>query len=413
MNSKLRPIILAGGSGKRLWPLSTEERPKQFIPLFRDLSLFDLSLQRFNKNSLFKKPIIVTSNKYLSFINDSLTRTGIEAETIILEPEARNTLPAITSAVLLSLEKYPSENFFIAPSDHYISTNKKFHEACIKAKDTLKKRGLILLGIKPDRPSSEYGYISIEMTENTVSSVNSFIEKPDIKFSEQLIKKPNIYWNSGMFIFNGKWFIEELQDIDGLMFSSISASLSLGKTKGEIFMPNKSLFKEVRNESFDKGFVEKNNNISMIILDAGWSDLGSWATLSALHKDPDSHMTLYNEDNCARIDTPWGYFETLQETDISKLKLLSVLPNQKISLQKHEHRRETWYIINGKAEVTKGEKKITLQTGDSIIIEQNEVHRLENLGEELLQVIEVQTGSYFGEDDIIRLEDSYGRTDLH
>ena len=151
----------------------------------------------------------------------------------------------------------------------------------------------------------------------------------------------------------------------------------------------------------------------MIELNAGWSDLGTWSALGALQRDPGSDMTLYAEGSCYRSEKPWGYFETLMETHISKVKLLHVLPGERLSLQKHKHRNETWYVVQGVAKVTKDKEKFTMETGDSVIIEKNQLHRLENSGVIPLQIIEVQTGSYFGEDDIIRLEDSYGRADLH
>jgi mannose-1-phosphate guanylyltransferase/mannose-6-phosphate isomerase len=413
MDNKLRPILLAGGSGSRLWPLSTEDKPKQFIPIFKEFSLFDLSLQRLNKNSLFKKPIIVTSDKYIQYVNDSLLRTGIEAEKIILEPEAKNTFPAITMAVILGLKKNSSENFFIAPSDHYISLNKKFYDSCIQAESSMRNTGLILMGIKPEHPSIEYGYISSRTSKNAVKTVNSFIEKPDIESSRALIKKSDVYWNSGMFLFNGKWFVDELNKLDKKMFLNVSSALKAGSFIGNIFAPDKKLFKKIKKYSFDKGFVEKISDISMVILDAGWSDLGSWASLGALHKDPNSDMTLYSKGAYSRVEKPWGYFETLMENNLSKLKLLSVFPGGKLSLQRHERRMETWYVIQGEAKVTKGVQKLILHTGESVSIEKNQLHRLENETDNSLKVIEVQSGSYFGEDDIIRVQDTYGRAGLH
>ena len=437
MDNKLRPILLAGGSGSRLWPLSTEDKPKQFIPIFKEFSLFDLSLQRLNKNSLFKKPIIVTSDKYIQYVNDSLLRTGIEAEKIILEPEAKNTFPAIIMAVILGLKKNSSENFLIAPSDHYISLNKNFYDSCIKAESSIRNTGLILMGIKPEHPSTEYGYISSGTSKNGVKTVNSFIEKPDLESSRALIKKSSVYWNSGMFLFNGQWFIDELNKLDNKMFLNVTNALKPGSFKGSIFTPDKKLFKKIKNYSFDKGsdlgffrfdpsawskceslsidyaIMEHAPNLVAVPFFAGWSDLGSWASLGALHKDPKSDMTLYTEGAYSRVEKPWGYFETLMENNLSKLKLLSVFPGGKLSLQMHEKRMETWYVIQGEAKVTKGDQKLILHTGESVSIEKNQLHRLENETDNSLKVIEVQSGSYFGEDDIIRVQDTYGRAGLH
>ena len=410
---KLRPILLAGGIGSRLWPLSTEDRPKQFIPIFQEFSLFDLTLQRLNKGKLFKKPLIVTSERYLEQVNESLLRTGIEAERIILEPEAKNTFPAITMAIILALEKDKSENFIVTPSDHYISINKNFHDCCLLARNNLDKEGLILMGIAPQHPSKDFGYISTSSQDSKIKSVESFIEKPNLEESKKLIKNSNVYWNAGIFILNGAWYIGNLNNINSHALEEISKVVKEGFTQSNCFYPNVNLFNKLRKSSFDKVFVEKNKLSFMVELDAGWSDLGSWSALSALQRDPGSDMTLYSEGSYDRAEKPWGYFETLMETSTSKVKLLYVLPGERLSLQKHKHRSETWYVIHGSAKVTRDNEKFTMQTGDSVIIEKNQLHRLENLGDIPLQIIEVQTGSYFGEDDIIRIEDNYGRVDLH
>ena len=210
---KLRPILLAGGVGSRLWPLSTEDRPKQFIPIFKEFSLFDLTLQRLNKGQLFKKPLIVTSERYLEQVNESLLRTGIEAERIILEPEAKNTFPAITMAIILALQKDKSENFIVTPSDHYISINKNFHDSCLLARNNLDKNGLILMGIAPQHPSKEYDYISTNLQDTKIKSVQNFIEKPDLEKSKKLIKNPNVYWNAGIFVFNGSRFLNQFKSL--------------------------------------------------------------------------------------------------------------------------------------------------------------------------------------------------------
>jgi len=410
---KLRPILLAGGVGKRLWPLSTEDRPKQFIPMFEEFSLFDLTLQRLNKDSLFKRPIIVTSERYLNHVNESLLRTGIDVESIILEPEAKNTFPAITVASILALKKNKSENFIVTPSDHYISLNKAFYNCCLLAMRNLDKSGLILMGVVPKYPSEDFGYISTATQDTEIKAVESFIEKPDIEKSKKLINNPNVYWNAGIFIFNGSWYINNLNRINNKALEEITEVVKEGTKKSNLFYPNIDLFSNLNKLSFDKEFVEKNVSSYMVNLNAGWSDLGSWSSLSTLQRDTNSSMTLYSEGSYDRQEKPWGFFETLLETDTSKVKLLYVLPGEKLSLQKHKLRSETWYVIQGTAKVTKDNNKFTMQIGDSVIIEKNQLHRLENSEDTPLQIIEVQTGSYFGEDDIIRLKDSYGRADLH
>lgn len=410
MNNKLRPIILAGGSGSRLWPLSTDEKPKQFIALFEEYSLFDLTLQRFNEKSLFKKPIIVTSDIYIDFVNDSLLLNKIEAETIILEPEAKNTCPAITMAVMLAFQDDASENFIVSPSDHYISSDNKFYDACDLSIRAIEGNELILMGIKPERPSIEYGYISTENSNLDFKKVLGFIEKPDLAKSETLISQSNVYWNAGIFIFNGFRFLNQLKKINNTMHSQLSDIVRSKPLNANQFSPESTLFREVQEISFDQAFVEKNPKTSMTILDAGWSDLGSWTAIGALKKDLKGIIPYFGKPHDKQI-RPWGFFQTLMENDLSKVKLLSVLPNEKLSLQKHQHRKENWHIISGIANVVREKEHFTLRSGDTIAIEKNQVHRLENIGSDSLEVIEIQTGSYFGEDDIIRIKDSYGRLD--
>ena len=204
-SKKFKPIILAGGSGKRLWPLSTKERPKQFIPFFGDLSLFDLTLQRINNRDIFKKPIIVTSEEYITFIEESLEKTGLEVERVYLEPTSKNTFSALALPVLASVKKNEKERFMVMPSDHYIPFNKSFYQTCSSIKNQFKLEALTLLGVLPDNPSTEYGYISHKHSNDDLKLVESFIEKPKLDKAKKLIKQPNTLWNAGIFCFEGKW----------------------------------------------------------------------------------------------------------------------------------------------------------------------------------------------------------------
>ena len=406
MSKKIRPIILAGGVGKRLWPLSTEYNPKQFIPIFKDLSLFDLTLQRAN-NSLFKKPIVVTSEKYLNQVSKAFERTGLKPSLIVLEPESKNTYSAITLAALLSNEELGKDRLIIMPSDHYISNNMNFYQAC---KNALKdgKEALYLLGIKPEYASSEYGYISFD--EESSKKIE-FIEKPNAKKVKELLASNKVYWNSGIFIFGKSWFLNKSRHSDPILFKKIEASIREGKQKRNLFYPENISFSSIKPISFDQGFVEQCEDISMIKLDAGWQDLGSWVALMKLESD--KTPTLYGDESTMKTERPWGSFQILMETDSSKVKLIKVMPKQKLSLQKHNYRSEKWFVVQGRAKVTKENEKFTLELGDSINIEKKQIHSLENLGSSPLEIIEIQTGDYLGEDDIIRLEDIYGRVDLH
>ena len=414
MKSKnFRPIILAGGAGKRLWPLSTKEQPKQFISLFGDLSLFDLTLQRINNRDLFKKPIVVTSEEYLSLVEESISKTGVEVERVFLEPESKNTFAASVLPVLAALENGDEERYMVMPSDHYIPYNKSFYEGCSAVRNQFKKDALTLFGIKPNNPSTEYGYISVVPSNNVLKNVKSFTEKPEIEKAKLLIKQPDTLWNSGIFCFEGKWLSKSLKLRFPHMHSVMMDLLPKGELKQIYFYPNKEVFSKVENTSFDKAFVESNEKNLVVALDAGWTDLGSWHSLIKLQKNPEHGLTLYSDGDFPRTEKPWGYFDVLSENEFSKVKILSINPHQMLSMQMHKFRSETWYVIQGNAIVSLDDRTIELSPGQSIVIREKEKHRVQNSGEEVLEILEVQTGSYFGEDDIIRFEDIYGRTDYH
>jgi mannose-1-phosphate guanylyltransferase len=412
-SKKFRPIILAGGSGKRLWPLSTKKRPKQFIPLFGDLSLFDLTLQRINNRDIFKKPIVVTSEEYLKLVEESLSKTGLEVEMVFLEPEPKNTFPALALPVLAAIRKKEVERYMVMPSDHYIPFNKSFYETSSNVLNLFKRDALILMGVTPNSPSTEYGYISTNPSNNILKKVKSFIEKPELEKAKLLIKQPDTLWNCGIFCFDGKWLNESIKEKSPDLHSLIMKLLPSKDLNQLYFYPNRETFSELDNISFDKAFVESNTNNYVVNLDAGWTDLGSWHSLSNLQKNPEHGLTLYNEGNYPRTDKPWGFFEVLLETEFSKVKILSINSNQMLSMQMHEHRTETWYITQGVATVTLNNQIFELHPGESIIIDRKEKHRVQNFGNEVLEIIEIQTGTYFGEDDIVRFEDMYGRTDYH
>ena len=412
-SKKFRPIILAGGSGKRLWPLSTRKKPKQFISLFGDLSLFDLTLQRINNRNLFKKPIIVTSEGYLSLVEESLSKTGLDVERVILEPESKNTFSALALPVLASMKQNEEERYMVLPSDHYIPFNKSFYTTCTTIKNLFRKEALTLLGVLPDNPSTEYGYISINPSNDELKRVKSFIEKPELDKAKQLVKQPNTFWNSGIFCFDGKWLDESIKTYRPEMYSFLIDLLPAPEDDQIYFYPDKDKFSKLTDISFDKAIVESNAHNYLVTLDAGWTDLGSWHSLSNLQKQPEHGLTLYTDGDYPRTEKPWGYFEILFETEFSKVKILSVDPGQMLSMQMHEHRSESWYVTQGIATVTKGDITLELYPGENIIIDQKERHRLQNFGTEVLEIIEIQTGTYFGEDDIVRFDDIYGRKDFH
>jgi len=410
---KFRPIVLAGGSGKRLWPLSTKKRPKQFISLFGDLSLFDLTLQRVNNRDIFKKPIVVTSEEYLTLVEESLAKTGLEVEMVFLEPESKNTFSALALPVLAAIRKKEEERYMVMPSDHYIPFNKSFYETSSNIQNLFKRDALILLGVVPNSPSTEYGYISTIPSSNILKKVKSFIEKPELEKAKRLIKQPDTLWNSGIFCFDGKWLSQSIKKKYPDLHSLMMRLLPTEELNQLYFYPNREQFSQLEDISFDKAFVESNLDTFVASLDAGWTDLGSWHSLSNLQKNPEHGLTLYAEGNYPRTEKPWGFFEVLLETEFSKVKMLSINSNQMLSMQMHEHRSETWYITQGVATVTVENEILELRPGESIVIDKKEKHRVQNFGDETLEIIEIQTGTYFGEDDIVRFEDKYGRKDFH
>ena len=299
------------------------------------------------------------------------------------------------------------------PSDHYIPYNKSFYESCSVIRDQFREDALTLMGIVPDKASTEYGYISFKSSYDGLKQVDSFIEKPNLERAKLLLKQPNTLWNSGMFCFEGNWLKNEIKIHNPKVYSRLNEIVSRKNLNEIYFYPDPKEFSKLDDLSFDKGFVERNKNNFVVTLDAGWTDLGSWHTLSNLQKMPEHGLTLYSEGLYPRTEKPWGFFEVLLESETSKVKILSINPKQKLSMQMHERRSETWYITQGVATVTKSDEVVELYPGESIIIQEKEKHRIENLHDEVLEIVEIQTGSYFGEDDIIRFDDMYGRQDFH
>ena len=407
MKKRIRPIILAGGVGRRLLPLSTKSNPKQFLPIFKDLSLFDLTLQRVN-NSLYKRPIIVTSTFYKKKVTESLERTGIRAKKVILEPESKNTLAAVCLATCFQSRNSQEESFIVLPSDHYFSNNKKFFQACERALNNL-TNNLVLFGIKPSHPSTEFGYI--KLSNDKSREVVSFIEKPDSIKAKKLFKSQEVYWNSGVSLFKGEWFTEEIKKINNSFFNKIAASLDQGKEDGLFYHVFSKIFEELEDLSFDSAFVEKCKKISMFRLDAGWSDLGSWFALGSFETNKDTFYSLFRNKTHHKLNRPWGYFQVLKETKKSKVKLILVDSNQQLNLQKNKFRSETWHVIKGKAKVTSSKEKFTLETGDSISLKSNIIYSIENFKKTPLEIIAIQTEYPYKEGKIVRIKDRYGVID--
>jgi len=452
----MKSIILAGGSGTRLWPLSRELYPKQFIKLLSE-SLFQKTLKR---AILFSHPediFIVTNEKQKFLVLDQIAEMKIKIpkENVIIEPIARNTLPAIYYAVLKIAESGHSI-VSVFPSDHVIAINSNYKSVFKKAVD-LADKYIVTFGIKPNKPHTGYGYIKPGEKINGGFKVEKFVEKPDKHKAKEFIEKGYL-WNSGMLLFNTKIFIEECKRLA----SEIVEAFENGGDLAEIYS-------SLPNISVDYGLLEKSNKVAVVKLDVNWNDVGSFDALYEIMKKDSSknaikgncividskNNLLYSErllaaigleelivvDTrdailiCSRKDAqkvkevvrilknigdsraeshtivykPWGSYTVLEENQFYKIKRITVLPKKRLSLQMHYHRSEHWVVVKGTAKVQVGDKEFLLRSGESAFVPAGVKHRLENPGLVPLEVIEVQIGEYLSEDDIIRIEDDFGR----
>ena len=463
----LQPIILCGGYGSRLWPLSRRNMPKQFLKIFNGKSLFQMSLERISKIKDIRSPIIVTSKLYEHIIKDELEQLSIKAQ-IILEPQMKNT----TASIYLSA-KYsePNDVLLIMPSDHIIENVNKFKEIIDLARENVFKNWIVF-GIPPNYPSTSYGYIKtnhivtdINADQDKINDVLKFIEKPDIKLAEEIYKTKKFLWNSGIFMSSRNIILESINKWNQLI-SKRCDEVFENATFDSINMIvnfNYELFNKIPSQSIDYSVIEKIKNIKCIRLDVGWNDVGSWDNALRFLKNTENTIQLEGRnkiykadhkiiatvgvDNLIIIDTkdailitkknrsedlkiifdmmlenkidfmnnntfdkrPWGSFEVLLDSPFLKVKKLNIDCNKRISYQYHEHRSEHWVVIKGKASVKLNSKIFELNEGESIDIKKRDNHYVGNFTDEDLILIEVQMGDYFGEDDINRIDDPYKR----
>ncbi len=471
---KIRPVILCGGSGTRLWPISRESLPKQFPPLIDDKSLLDVTLLRANR---LAAPICICNEEHRFLVQSAVNRYSSDPQgaTVILEPAGRNTAPAITAAAYLS-QIVDDELLLFLPADHYVPDVEHFI-ATISAGVLAARAGYIVtFGAQPTFPSSAYGYIEQGMSLNGFSStdcvyeVKKFIEKPGIEDAQRLFSSGHYLWNMGIFLCEAIVLRKALQMHAPDIHAQIQKSMQLAKIDDRFVRPEQDLYLACRADSIDYAVMESFSKIAVIQFTGAWSDVGNWQTISQL-VDPDERNNrikgsgyLYDSQNTyihARnrlvvgvgiqnmiiVDTPdavlvthvscaeeikkvvgelkankvqqatthekeyrpWGWFETIIVTEEYKVKRLNIDPGASLSLQKHQFRSEHWVVVSGVARVTNGKQSLILNKNQSTYIPMGEVHRLENPGEVNLEVIEVQLGSYLGDDDIIRLQDFYSR----
>ena len=398
---KIRPIILCGGAGTRLWPGQKNQQAKQFID-FGGWTLISKTLERI-KNSIFDYPIISTNHKYLKDVKKYLKKNKIKKYKIILEPEKKNTAPAILASALVEEIPLKQPLMYLA-ADHLIEKPSILNKSINKNKFNLDHENIFIFGIKPSNPSSEYGYFLTKKIKKNLDKVTKFIEKPKMTLAKKLIKQKG-YWNSGMFFIRKDSIINNFKKYQPKTFKNCNIAVKKSIHKNNIFYLNKNAFSKSIEKSFDYAILEKTKKINAIKLDMPWSDLGSWREISKIYKK--NKNKYFKKKNV--YYRPWGKYVNLFEGKNFLVKELTVNSKSSISLQKHNFRSEHWMITNGKPIITINKKKFYSKPNESIFVPKGAVHRIQNNFKIPVKIIEVQTGPILKETDIIRFKDVYGR----
>ena len=398
---KIRPVILCGGAGTRLFSQSKNNNAKQFID-FGGWTLFEKTLDRV-KASIYDYPIISTNFKYLKKVKSYLKKFKFKKYKIILEPAKKNTAPAIlASALIKDIPNKQPLMFF--PADQLIEKLNQFNKAINKNKNFLTDQNIFIFGIKPSEPSSEFGYFISKKIRKNINKVVKFIEKPKLLKAKQAIKK-KAYWNSGMFFLRKDSIIYNFKKYCPTIYKHCVNAVLKAKLKNHTYYLNKASFNKATTKSFDYAILEKVKKINAIKLDIPWSDLGSWREISKMYLK--NKAKYFKKKNV--YYRPWGRYVNLFEGQNFLVKELTVNSKSSISLQKHLHRSEHWLITQGKPKITINKKKFFKKENDSVFIQTGSVHRIENLYTKPVKIIEVQTGSILKETDIVRFQDIYGR----
>ncbi len=398
---KIRPVILCGGSGTRLWPNSRNHQAKQFID-FGSWTLFGKTLERI-KNPLFDDPIISTNLRYIKEIKKHLKRYKIKKYKIILEPDKRNTGPAILSAALIN-DIHLSQPLMLFTADHLIGKIKTLNNTLKKNRKNLSVNNIFIFGIKPNEPSNQYGYILTKKTKKKLNKVLKFIEKPNQFNARKIIKKGGC-WNSGMFYLTKESIINNFKRYQNNIYRNCLLAIKNAKYRNNIYHLNKHYFKKNLSKSFDYAILEKMKNINAIKLDIPWSDLGSWKEICLMyHRNKKKY---FNKKNT--FYRPWGKYTNLFNGDNFLIKEIYVKPKGILSLQKHFHRSEHWVIIKGKPIITLNKKLLKKSENETMFIPKGAIHRIHNPTKKPVKIIEAQLGSVLKETDIVRYEDVYGR----
>jgi mannose-1-phosphate guanylyltransferase/mannose-6-phosphate isomerase len=465
----IHPVVLSGGSGTRLWPLSRAAYPKQLMPLVGERSLLQETIQRVGDAKQFAAPVLICNDEHRFLVAEQLRSLECKPEAIVLEPVARNTGPAVAAAALMAK---PDSVLLILPSDHYIVDPAKFRAAIGVAAKAAEAGSLVTFGIKPSAPETGYGYIRRGEAGTTKGAfkVAAFVEKPDAAKAEAYLASGEYLWNSGMFVFRADRFLAELAKFEPAMLVAVKEAVAGAARDLDFIRLAKDSFAKATSKSIDYAVMEKTKDAAVVPADMGWTDVGSWAALwDVAKKDSQGNalvgdviaadvtnsyirsesrlVTAVGLDNIVLIETvdavmavardraqdirlivdrlqkadrgerlahrrvyrPWGSYETMDMDKGFQVKRLVVNPGARLSLQKHARRAEHWVVVRGTARVTRDRDVYDLHANQSTYIPLGAVHRLENPGKEILHLIEVQSGDYLGEDDIVRLEDNYGR----
>jgi mannose-1-phosphate guanylyltransferase/mannose-6-phosphate isomerase len=397
---KIRPVILCGGSGTRLWPNKKKHQAKQFIN-FGNWTLLGKTLDR-TKNSLFDSPIISTNLKYLKEVKKNLKKHKIKKYKIILEPVKKNTGPAILSAALIN-DIPDNQPLIILSADHLLEKENIFFKEIRKHRKFLSDKNIFIFGIKPTELSSEYGYFLSKKNKN-INKVTKFVEKPNQLQAKKIIKKKG-YWNSGMFFAKKVSIINNFKKQQLRTYKNCLKAIIKSKYKKNIIYLNKLAFMKTSFNSFDYAVLEKAKDVNAIKLDIPWSDLGSWKAICKMY-DKNKKIYIKNKNIFHR---PWGYYTNLFNGDGFLIKEIYVKPKGILSLQKHFHRSEHWYITQGTPKITLNKKTFTKKMNETIFIPLGAIHRIENPNKNPVKIIEAQLGSILKETDIIRYQDVYGR----
>lgn len=471
MSEQIIPVILTGGTGTRLWPLSRDSYPKQFLAVHGQQSLLQQTLARVRDGARFGAPLVIANDDHRFIVAEQLRAIGLAGATIIVEPVGRNTGPAAAVAALQAQEQNPDALLLILPADHVIADEAAF-AAAVDAGASIARGGtVVLFGIRPTEPATGYGYIRRgEPVGQGVDRVAAFVEKPDLATAEGYLASGNHLWNSGMFLVRARDLLDEFARHEPAVVEAARAALVDGERDLDFLRLGREAFRRSPSISLDHAVMERTDRAAVVPVDCGWSDLGSWSSLWEVGtKDAQANVvageavaeessgcylrgegilvaaigvedlvvvatddvvlvTRRDRDqdvkrlvarlrtdgrsaavSSRRVHRPWGFYESIQEGHRYQVKRITVNPRAKLSLQKHFHRAEHWVVVNGTAIVTRDGETLLVRENESIYLPLGAVHRLENPGQLPLNLIEVQSGAYLGEDDIVRIEDAYQR----